>query len=84
MSALVDLEAASSRVAFAADFASKGLVTGVYELVRFQVPLRDEPLPTVFKAAEEWALTSLKGIPTVKNCAIWLTKIGLHGCASES
>ena len=59
VSPLVDLQTARPRVAFATNVALEGLVARVDQLVRLQVPLRDEPLVAARVRALEWPLTSL-------------------------
>lgn len=62
----VDLESARPRIALEADVALEGFITRVDQLMGLQVALRDESLPTVFKAASEGTFTCLQGSKTVR------------------
>lgn len=59
MRAFVDFETACARVTLAANFAHKGLVPSVDQLVRLQVALRDKALATVSILAAKGSLSGL-------------------------
>jgi hypothetical protein len=59
MSPHVDFETASSRITFAAEVTTVGLVARMYQFMGFQMPLSDKALTTAFITAHIRTLTSL-------------------------
>ena len=59
MSAFMDLESPSSRIALATNIAFERLLASMNQLVGLQMPFGDELLATALKCARKWSFSRL-------------------------